>query len=201
MLIHRIFALGKELCLRCRRWLSRWHARVSERVSWVYTAKSGKPFCFPDSLLNRVCQICTRNLSRLDQEALSGLPSASIIPGIHSATSVYSMVSLCSTLYLQAMAFMVCLAEGVNGRLPNQDLLNSVQVISRWTGGVPVMVYNHPNEPRAHHHSEHPVLKQFDSLLNRHAVKEYEMRAKNILTHVAYQSRGSPSGVHGLFHQ
>ncbi|TEB26622.1 Gaa1-domain-containing protein [Coprinellus micaceus] len=33
--------------------------------------------------------------------------------------------------------------EGLNGRLPNQDLINSFERISRFTGGVPVVLYDH----------------------------------------------------------
>ncbi|KAF8892461.1 Gaa1-like protein [Infundibulicybe gibba] len=94
--------------------------------------------------------------------------------------------------------------EGLNGRLPNQDLLNSFVSIARFTGGVPVVVYDHL-DPR-----DHPVARdQLENIplwvpraLRDHPdVREYAHRAKNVLRHVAYQARGQASGVHGLFHQ
>lgn len=32
-------------------------------------------------------------------------------------------------------------------------------------------------------------------------MKEYAYRARNVLRHIGYQSRGRPSGVHGLMHK
>ncbi|OBZ75516.1 GPI transamidase component gaa1 [Grifola frondosa] len=94
--------------------------------------------------------------------------------------------------------------EGLNGRLPNQDLLNSFGVISRHTGNVPVLVYDHL-DPREFPGREHELtnipawipdlIKEYDG------VKEYAARAKNIVRHVNYQARGTASGVHGLLHQ
>lgn len=93
------------------------------------------------------------------------------------------------------LIFRKCnLSEGLNGRLPNQDLINSFQLISRFTGGVPVFVYDHSDS------RELPVwlpgiLEHVDG------INEYAYRAKNILRHVGYQARGKASGVHGLLHQ
>lgn len=85
--------------------------------------------------------------------------------------------------------------EGLNGRLPNQDLLNSFRGISRYTGGVPVILYDHIDDP--------PPMPSWvpSTLAQIEPVKEYFIRAKNILRHAGYQARGRPSGVHGLFHQ
>ncbi|KAH9173624.1 Gaa1-domain-containing protein [Lactarius sanguifluus] len=47
--------------------------------------------------------------------------------------------------------------EGLNGRLPNQDLINSFRVISQHTSGVPVLLYDH-YEP-----SEFPGREQIRS--------------------------------------
>ncbi|KAI0086173.1 Gaa1-domain-containing protein [Irpex rosettiformis] len=92
--------------------------------------------------------------------------------------------------------------EGLNGRLPNQDLLNSFQKISLYTGGVPVTVYDH------YERGEFPDRDLADipwwvphAAMNIEAVKEYVYRAKNIMRHVGYQARGRASGVHGLMHQ
>lgn len=84
--------------------------------------------------------------------------------------------------------------EGLNGRLPNQDLINSFQLISRFTGGVPVFVYDHSDS------RELPVWLP-GVLEHVNGINEYAYRAKNILRHVGYQARGKASGVHGLLHQ
>ncbi|KAJ7685379.1 Gaa1-domain-containing protein [Mycena polygramma] len=84
--------------------------------------------------------------------------------------------------------------EGINGRLPNQDLLNSFQHISKWTGGVPVLVYDHLDSPQNEIPSWIPGAY-------REEFREYSYRSKNVLRHIGYQARGKGSGVHGLFHQ
>ncbi|KAF9454645.1 Gaa1-domain-containing protein [Macrolepiota fuliginosa MF-IS2] len=90
--------------------------------------------------------------------------------------------------------------EGLNGRLPNQDLMNSVQHIARYTGQVPVTVYDHLEwrDPSA----QPSELTFLPSPLCHHPeIKEFAYRAKNILRHIGYQARGRASGVHGLYHQ
>jgi GPI-anchor transamidase subunit GAA1 len=72
----------------------------------------------------------------------------------------------------------------MNARLPNQDLLNSIQIIAQWTGQAPVLLYDHSTP----HHDASKLQK-------------YESKAINVLKHVGYQTFGRPSGVHGLFHQ
>ncbi|KAH9934715.1 Gaa1-domain-containing protein [Fomitopsis serialis] len=87
--------------------------------------------------------------------------------------------------------------EGLNGRLPNQDLINSFQRISQYTGGVPMIVYDHQD-------SEDGLgLPPWTpgSIKDNDQLKEYARRAKNIVRHVGYQARGQASGVHGLLHQ
>ncbi|KDQ17980.1 hypothetical protein BOTBODRAFT_29295 [Botryobasidium botryosum FD-172 SS1] len=89
--------------------------------------------------------------------------------------------------------------EGLNARLPNQDLLNSVQVITRWTGSCPTILYDHLDDySRPDYELPFGMLKEW---INSNPVKEFEMRAGSILRHVGYQYMGRPSGVHGLFHQ
>ncbi|KII88370.1 hypothetical protein PLICRDRAFT_161388 [Plicaturopsis crispa FD-325 SS-3] len=91
--------------------------------------------------------------------------------------------------------------EGLNGRLPNQDLLNSFQHISRWTGGVPVLVYDH-QDPLDHPWSTDTLPSWIPGFAREvPEVKAYAYRARNIARHVGYQARGRASGVHGLFHQ
>ncbi|TFK55129.1 Gaa1-domain-containing protein [Heliocybe sulcata] len=92
--------------------------------------------------------------------------------------------------------------EGLNGRLPNQDLANSVQLISRYTGGVPVLLYDQfdPSEFPSKDVLGLPAWLP-ESLKSNREFKEFAYRAKNVLRHVGYQGRGVASGVHGLFHQ
>ncbi|KAJ7156933.1 Gaa1-like protein [Mycena crocata] len=84
--------------------------------------------------------------------------------------------------------------EGINGRLPNQDLLNSFNHISKWTGGVPVLVYDHLES------SQNDIPSWLPSTYHEE-IRTYTYRSKNILRHIGYQARGRGSGVHGLFHQ
>ncbi|KAL0946673.1 hypothetical protein HGRIS_012862 [Hohenbuehelia grisea] len=94
--------------------------------------------------------------------------------------------------------------EGLNGRLPNQDLINSFEHISKYTGGVPVLLYDHgePGDINALR-SDFPWLPNWlqEAIHDQIHLKTYFYRAKNILRHVSCQARGRASGVHGLFHQ
>ncbi|ETW86085.1 hypothetical protein HETIRDRAFT_380329 [Heterobasidion irregulare TC 32-1] len=94
--------------------------------------------------------------------------------------------------------------EGLNGRLPNQDLINSFRVISHHTGGVPVVLYDQvePSEFPGHQNILQ-IIPQWvpKAVAERSDVTEYAYRAKNVLRHVGYQARGRTSGVHGLLHQ
>lgn len=83
--------------------------------------------------------------------------------------------------------------EGLNGRLPNQDLLNSFTMISEW-GGVPVTLYGTP--------STTPVgWLRWVGLDGVEFVREYVRRGRNVLRHVGFQASGRASGAHGVFHQ
>ncbi|EIW85104.1 Gaa1-like GPI transamidase component [Coniophora puteana RWD-64-598 SS2] len=94
--------------------------------------------------------------------------------------------------------------EGLNGRLPNQDLINSLALISAYTGGVPVTVYDHI-EPRENLElwDQTTIIPHWVPAALRHhpALVEYAYRARNIIRHVSFQARGRASGVHGLFHK
>lgn len=88
-------------------------------------------------------------------------------------------------------------SEGLNGRLPNQDMMNSFTLISEWYG-CPVTLYNTP--------TSHPPFHRLQSILPKFIkdlpqVQDYLKKARNILRHASYQSLGKASGVHGLFHQ
>ncbi|OAX36668.1 Gaa1-like GPI transamidase component [Rhizopogon vinicolor AM-OR11-026] len=94
--------------------------------------------------------------------------------------------------------------EGLNGRLPNQDLINSFRFISHYTGGLPMTVYDHL-EPAdlVDRWSEWSVLPSWTPAFIRRSpqLQQYEYRARNVVRHIGYQARGMCSGVHGLFHQ
>ncbi|KAI0670404.1 Gaa1-domain-containing protein [Trametes maxima] len=91
--------------------------------------------------------------------------------------------------------------DGLNGRLPNQDLLNSVSLISRYTAGIPVLVYDHI-DPREDHSQPSLLPSWLPDLLKQNSdVQEFASRARNIYRSMNYQARGAASGVHGLFHQ
>lgn len=85
--------------------------------------------------------------------------------------------------------------EGLNGRLPNQDLMNSVNVISSHTGHVPVILYDKPDEVL-----RDSMRETVSGLFSSDDVLNYLVRAKRMLRHFSYQSVGRPSGIHGLFH-
>ncbi|CCM02082.1 uncharacterized protein FIBRA_04159 [Fibroporia radiculosa] len=94
--------------------------------------------------------------------------------------------------------------EGLNGRLPNQDLINSFQLISKYTGGVPVVVHDQldPHEFPSRRYELNGLLSWlFDFIKNHKHLSEYVYRARNVLRHVGYQARGRASGTHGLMHQ
>ena len=94
--------------------------------------------------------------------------------------------------------------EGVNGRLPNQDLINSFNLISQYTAGVPVVMYDHrePNEFPGRQQTVEWIPSWVPrSFAEQQDVLEYTYRVRNILKHVGYQARGTASGVHGLLHQ
>ncbi|KAG1756647.1 Gaa1-like protein [Suillus paluster] len=94
--------------------------------------------------------------------------------------------------------------EGLNGRLPNQDLVNSFRLISHYTGGVPMIVYDHlePTD-QPNRFPEQSVLPSWVATFLRQSpqLQQYEYRARNVVRHIGYQARGMCSGVHGLMHQ
>ncbi|CEL51826.1 GPI transamidase component gaa1 OS=Schizosaccharomyces pombe (strain 972 / ATCC 24843) GN=gaa1 PE=3 SV=1 [Rhizoctonia solani AG-1 IB] len=100
--------------------------------------------------------------------------------------------------------------EGLNGRFPNQDLLNSVLNIAKYSNGVSVLAYDTLDYLR----SDHPydfgtrmsalwgyLPKPVQSMLNDPNVKMFENRASIVSRNIAWQASGRASGIHGLFHQ
>ncbi|EIW65967.1 hypothetical protein TREMEDRAFT_70378 [Tremella mesenterica DSM 1558] len=69
--------------------------------------------------------------------------------------------------------------EGINGRLPNQDLINTVQHIARWTGGVPMRV--------------HDVVDEADGMWER-----WKIGFKGLWEHGKFTALGRASGAHGV---
>lgn len=93
--------------------------------------------------------------------------------------------------------------EGVNGRLSNQDLVNSFERIAR-SSGVPTVLYDHIDwRDSVANRAELEIIPPWapSFLRDNHDAQTYAFQAKNVLRHVGYQARGQPSGVHGLFHQ
>ncbi|KAF8557306.1 Gaa1-domain-containing protein [Imleria badia] len=89
--------------------------------------------------------------------------------------------------------------EGLNGRLPNQDLINSLRLISHYTGNVPLVLYDHLEQ---HDAPQSSLLANTPEFMKRSPqLREFEYRTRNVKKHVSYQARGRPSGPHGLFHQ
>ncbi|EGN93257.1 hypothetical protein SERLA73DRAFT_172176 [Serpula lacrymans var. lacrymans S7.3] len=94
--------------------------------------------------------------------------------------------------------------EGLNGRLPNQDFLNCLQVIGHVTGGVPVSVYDYMDSSQIAHRPNDldDILAWIPAFLREnYDVREYVYRARNVARFVSYQARGKASGLHGLLHQ
>ncbi|KAF8343901.1 GPI transamidase component Gaa1 [Cantharellus anzutake] len=89
--------------------------------------------------------------------------------------------------------------EGTNARLPNQDLLNSVGVISTYTGGSSVLIYDH-EIPRTE--TLAGTISTFPGrTLQAVAAGSYFAIARTIIRHLSFSALGRPSGLHGLFHQ
>ncbi|KAF8911984.1 Gaa1-like protein [Gymnopilus junonius] len=90
--------------------------------------------------------------------------------------------------------------EGLNGRLPNQDLINSLDRISRYTAGVPMVLYDHL-DPRENISADQAPSWMPQSLYGIPEIKAFLFHARNTIRHLGYQVNGRGSGVHGLFHQ
>ena len=80
----------------------------------------------------------------------------------------------------------------MNGRLPNQDLVNSVAHISKWAGGVPTRYHNIPESPVS-------LSEWWDQLpyIQPH-LGNYLLAAKHLWQHGKYMALGRASGSHGV---
>ncbi|KAG0143144.1 hypothetical protein CROQUDRAFT_66493 [Cronartium quercuum f. sp. fusiforme G11] len=74
--------------------------------------------------------------------------------------------------------------EGINGQLPNLDLINTISHISRWTGSSPVTIHT---RPLSSSESSSPTLST------------YSRAAQTMLEQISYGLIGTPSGPEGLF--
>ena len=107
---------------------------------------------------------------------------------------------------LQATDRGVCFlpAEGTNGRLPNQDLLNTVTQISRHNPYIPIRLYQQPFEipelesPSFGFPALEAVLTWIGSL---EFVRKYLRAARGLGEHWKWAGLGRSSGVHGVFLQ
>ncbi|WVN87652.1 uncharacterized protein L203_102835 [Cryptococcus depauperatus CBS 7841] len=76
--------------------------------------------------------------------------------------------------------------EGTNGRLPNQDIINTVSQIAQSTAGVPIRYHNIPDEPGTW------------STTGIQWLGNYVLGAKHLLHHLLFAASGRASGGHGL---
>ena len=73
--------------------------------------------------------------------------------------------------------------EGVNGRLPNQDVFNSIAHIARYSVGVQTRVHDIDYEPDW----QYPKM-----------IKDYLLAAQHLVHHFYHNAIGKPSGAHGV---
>lgn len=126
------------------------------------------------------------------------MPSTLIIVVTHFLILACSSVGPYYRFLLQANSTSPN-TEGLNGRLPNQDLINSLRLISHYTGGVPLVLYDHLE---MHEAPQRSLLENAPNFMKRSPqLRGFEYRARNVKRHVSYQARGRPSGAHGLFHR
>lgn len=91
--------------------------------------------------------------------------------------------------------------EGLNGRLPNQDLMNSVVRIAG-SNGVPTILYDNIETSASYTVPRWLAdLPLFGEWTKHPLFKNYLFRASNVKRHVQYEGLNRGSGVHGLFHK
>lgn len=73
-------------------------------------------------------------------------------------------------------------------------------MIARYTGSVPVVLYDHL-DPRETDRATYPPSWIPSIIRNNPMILDFLIRARNIARHMYYQSFGKSSGVHGLFHR
>ncbi|POW14716.1 hypothetical protein PSTT_02701 [Puccinia striiformis] len=81
--------------------------------------------------------------------------------------------------------------EGINGQLPNLDLINTVAHIVRWTGSCPVTMHSEPLEPSYPSYlPDHPEAHHLDQ-------KAYSAPTESTISLFAYPADG-PHGFHTI---
>lgn len=81
--------------------------------------------------------------------------------------------------------------EGVNGALPNQDLINTVAHISQYTAGAPVRLHS----VSADLENDSAVIP----FIPHDVTRKYARNARHLVEELQYASLGNFSGAHGLF--
>lgn len=115
----------------------------------------------------------------------SGRASILITQATHSPTLASFMVrALPSPSHVKSIKKQISNihnVEGTNGRLPNQDVINTVSKVAQYTGQVPLRYHNISNQP----------LHRIPWL------GKYMLAAKHLLHHFAYAALGRSSAGHG----
>jgi glycosylphosphatidylinositol transamidase len=125
------------------------------------------------------------------------------------------MLSRCRLQYTRDASLII--SEGLNGRLPNQDLLNTATHVARYAGGVSPRIHNIDNDPHwvwtppatllniwMRMQDLIPGVKPFD----RHSgqwewvyprwLKDYILGVRGLWDHFGYAALGGTSGGHGV---
>lgn len=84
--------------------------------------------------------------------------------------------------------------EGVNGRLPNQDVPNTIGHVAKWAGGVDVRLHDIPSETPEWVGEWMGWLPQGV----RGGMGKYVMGARHLWGHAKYMALGRASGAHGV---
>ena len=89
-----------------------------------------------------------------------------------------------SSHFVQPLADSV---EGLNGRLPNQDVINSIAHISRWAGGVHTRIHDLPDS-----------AARYGPSWLQDPLESYLVGARHLWDHFTYAALGRASGGHGV---
>jgi hypothetical protein len=94
--------------------------------------------------------------------------------------------------------------EGLQGQLPNLDVINTFVRIAQRTDGLPVSL------SASSEHDEgwnNEPLGAIGTYLEKHlwkdgeGAKKYVSGLMNVASQIGFLSTGRPSGIHGVFHQ
>lgn len=77
--------------------------------------------------------------------------------------------------------------EGLNGRLPNQDIPNTLAHVGRWAGGVEMRLHNVDDDLGAEVNKKVPEW-----------AREYALAARHLWEHAKFAGLGRASGAHGV---